>query len=95
MIKKVLLFVAAVLCSTFLSAQTGAGGVRGTVVNRAGRAPIAEAVLTFSLNGEKVAEATSDAAGKFLVEGLQNGIYDMTIKASGFLDGRAHAYQQD
>ena len=90
MIKKVLLFVAAVLCSTFLSAQTGAGGVRGTVVNRAGRAPIAEAVLTFSLNGEKVAEATSDAAGKFLVEGLQNGIYDMTIKAPGFLDAHVN-----
>ena len=90
MIKKVLLFVAAVLCSASLSAQNGAGGVRGTVVNRAGRAPIADAVLTFSLNGEKVAEATSDAAGKFLVEGLQNGIYDMNIKAPGFLDAHVN-----
>ena len=75
------------LCSLSLFAQEGDwGGVKGTVVNRAGRAPIAEAALTLSQNGETVATATSDAEGKFLIEGLPNGIYDMTIKAAGFLD---------
>ncbi|MBQ8573958.1 MAG: TonB-dependent receptor [Bacteroidales bacterium] len=87
MIKKVLLFIAAMLCSLSLFAQESDwGGVKGTVVNRAGRAPIAEAALTLSQNGETVATATSDAEGKFLIEGLPNGIYDMTIKAAGFLD---------
>ena len=87
MIKKVLLFIAAMLCSIALFAQESDwGGVKGTVVNRAGRAPIAEAALTLSQNGETVVTATSDADGKFLIENLPNGIYDMTIKAPGFLD---------
>ena len=91
MIKKVLLFIAAMLCSMALFAQESDwGGVKGTVVNRAGRAPIAEAALTLSQNGETVVTATSDADGKFLVENLPNGIYDMTIKAPGFLDANVN-----
>ena len=46
MIKKLLLTIAAVLCATALFAQKSEwGGVKGTVVNRAGRAPIAGAVI--------------------------------------------------
>ena len=60
MIKKALLLVAAVLFSAALFAQSGTGGVRGTVVNRAGRAPIASAVLTLSQDGETMASAKSD-----------------------------------
>ena len=90
MIKKLLLTIAAVLCATALFAQSEWGGVKGTVVNRAGRAPIAGAVMTFSQSGETVATVTSDAEGKFLVEGLENGIYDMTIKAPGFLDANVN-----
>ncbi len=86
MIKKLLLTIAAVLCAASLLAQSDWGGVTGTVVNRAGRAPIAGAALTLSQNGETVAATISDAEGKFLVEGLPNGIYDMTVKAPGFLD---------
>ena len=86
MIKKLLLTIAAVLCAASLLAQSDWGGVTGTVVNRAGRAPIAGAALTLSQNGETVAATTSDSEGKFLVEGLPNGIYDMTVKAPGFLD---------
>ena len=91
MIKKLSLFIAAMLCSVALFAQTGEwGGVRGTVVNRAGRAPIADAALTISQNGETVAQATTDAEGKFLVEGLPNGIYDMDIKVPGFVDAHVN-----
>ena len=90
MIKKLLLTIAAVLCATGLFAQAEWGGVKGTVVNRAGRAPIAGAALTLSQNGETVAAATSDADGKFLVEGLPNGMYDLMIKADGFLDANVN-----
>ena len=91
MIKKVFLTIAAVLCSAALIAQNSDfGGVKGTVVNRAGRAPIADVALTLSLGGETVATAVSDADGKFLVENLPNGIYDMTIKAPGFLDANVN-----
>ena len=71
MIKKLLLTIATVLCATALFAQQSEfGGVKGTVVNRAGRAPIAGASLTISQFGETLATATSDAAGTFLIEGL-------------------------
>ena len=89
--KKVLLLIAAVLCATAMFAQKSDwGGVKGTVVNRAGRAPIANATLTLSQNGEVVETAESDAEGKFLVEGLPNGMYDMTVKANGFLDAHVN-----
>ena len=90
MIKKVLLTIAAVLCASTLFAQNEWGGVKGTVVNRAGRAPIAEAQLTLTQNGEVVAQVVSDAEGKFLMENLPNGMYDMTVKAPGFLDANVN-----
>ena len=90
MIKKLLLTIAAVLCASALFAQSEWGGVKGTVVNRAGRAPIAEAAITLTQNGEAVAATTSDADGKFLIEQLPNGMYDMTIKAPGFLDANVN-----
>ena len=91
MTKKILLFIAAVLCSAALFAQSSEwGGVKGTVVNRAGRAPISQADILLFQKGETVATAKSDAEGRFLVEGLQNGIYDMTVKANGFLDANVN-----
>ena len=86
MIKKVLLTIAAVLCSLSLFAQSDFGGVKGKVVNRAGRTPIAGAELVLSQAGETVASATADSEGNFLVEDLQNGIYDLKVSAPGFLD---------
>ena len=90
MIKKVLFTIAATLCSLALFAQSDFGGVRGTVVNRAGRVPVAGAELTLSQGGAVFAAVKSDAEGKFLVEGLSNGIYDMTVKAVGFLDANVN-----
>ncbi len=88
--KKILLFIAAALCSLSLFAQGREGGVKGTVVNRAGRAPVADAVIVLSMNGEAMAETKSDEDGKFLVEMLPNGIYEMNIKAHGFIDANVH-----
>lgn len=67
MIKKVLSTIAMLLCTFALFAQSEWGGVKGTVVNRAGRAPIADAALTLSQNGETVATAVSDADRKSVV----------------------------
>ena len=90
MIKKVLSIITAVFCTLSLFAQSEWGGVKGTVVNRAGRAPIADAAITITQGGETIATATSDAEGKFLIEPLSNGMYDMTIKAPGFLDANVN-----
>ena len=80
MIKKVLLTIAAVLCASALFAQTEWGGVKGTVVNRVGRTPIAQAQLVVSQGNETVATAISGEDGTFLMESIPNGMYDMTIK---------------
>ena len=88
--KRILLTIAAVLFSFALFAQGEFGGIKGVVVNRAGRAPLSNAVLMISQNGELVAKVTSDSDGKFLVDGLSNGIYDMTVKVQGFLDANVN-----
>lgn len=90
MAKRLLLTIAAVLCSFALFAQVDFGGVKGKVVNRSGRAPLSNAVLVISQNGEQVAAATSDSEGNFLVENLPNGIYDMTVKVQGFIDANVN-----
>ena len=88
--KKLLLTIAAVLCTFSLFAQSQWGGVKGTVVNRAGRSAVPGASIELSQNGQNVATTQADAEGKFLVEGLLNGVYDMIVKANGFLDAHVN-----
>ena len=91
MIKKLILTITAVFCALSLFAQPSDwGGVKGTVVNRAGRIPIADAVLEISQNGETVAVTISAADGTFLIENLPNGMYDMKVTAPGFLDANVN-----
>ena len=90
MTKKLLLTIAAVLCSVVLFAQSPWGGVKGTVVNRAGRAAVAQAEIVLSQNGQPVVTAQADSEGRFLVEGLENGVYDMTVRANGYLDAHVN-----
>ena len=91
MIKRLLLTFAAILCALSLFAQQSDwGGVKGTVVNRAGRAAVPQAVIVLSQNGQTVESAQADSEGAFLVEGLPNGMYDMTVKAQGFLDSHVN-----
>ncbi len=87
--RKTLLLIVAALCSISLFAQ-GTGGVKGTVVNRAGRQPIANAEISLSMDGELVASTTSDTEGFFIIEPLENGIYTMIITAPGFLDANVN-----
>ena len=88
--KKLLLTIAAVLCSVVLFAQNPWGGVKGTVVNRAGRAAVPQAEIVLSQNGQQIATAQADGEGRFLVEGLENGMYDMTVRANGYLDAHVN-----
>ena len=89
--KKALLLISALFCSIALLAQKNDwGGVKGTVVNRAGRTPVAEASILLTQEGETVTTTISDSEGKFLIDGLPNGMYDMTIKAQGFLDANVN-----
>lgn len=82
MIRKLIAALAAVLCSAALFAQTG--GVKGTVVNRSGRTPVAGARLVLSRSGETIASKDAASDGRFLFEGLEDGIYVMSVTAPGF-----------
>lgn len=85
MIKKVLLLIATLCFSLALPAQNDMGGVKGTVVNRAGRLPVSGAVITLSQNGEVRCTGLSGEDGKFLLEGLVNGVYDMKVEAVDYI----------
>ena len=93
--KKLTLALVALLCTLGLAAQEFTGGVRGTVVSRSDRSPIAGAALELYQGTELVAAMTADDAGRFLFEGLDNGIYDLVIRAQDFLETRVNVTVND
>ena len=90
MSRKLTLALAAFLCSLSLLAQEYTGGVKGTVVNRADREPVAGATLTLYQGAVVVATAQADEAGNFLIENLQDGLYDLVLEAPEFLQTRVN-----
>ena len=90
MSKKLILAFAAILCTLGLAAQSYTGGVKGTVINRTDRRPVAEATLVLMQGLEEIATATSDASGDFLIPDLANGMYDLVITAPDFLETRVN-----
>ncbi|MFB0973791.1 MAG: carboxypeptidase-like regulatory domain-containing protein, partial [Bacteroidales bacterium] len=64
-------------------AQDLTGGVKGTVASRAGRVPIKDALVTVYASPENRTVYTSED-GKFLIDKLADGIYRMTVEASGY-----------
>ena len=90
MIKKLTLATVALLLALGLSAQTFTGGVRGTVVSRADRSPVPGAVLVLYQGTAEVATVTSGDDGRFLIEDLDNGIYDLVIQAPDYLETRVN-----
>lgn len=85
MIKKLTTALTAFLIALTVGAQTYTGGVKGTVVNRAGRTPVAGASLCLSQNGTIVAEVKSAGDGTFLVNNLADGVYAMSVDADGYI----------
>ena len=68
--------------SYYTSPVTGdRGGVEGTVVNRNGRAPIADASLQLYRGTELIAEGPSDSNGYFLFSEVDNGDYRLVVTA--------------
>ena len=91
MMKRFLAAFAALFCSLALFAQTGeVGGVKGTVVNRAGRVPVPNAHITIVKDATAVVDDYAHGDGSFLFDGLANGQYLMTVSAAGFLPSQIH-----
>ena len=80
------LFSIIVLSLLALSAYAqGLGGIKGYILNRTDRSPIAGASLVLDLDGTTVATAKTDSEGKYYFEGLANGSYRIDVSADGFV----------
>ena len=82
--KKAATILAALIACASLFAQTG--GVKGRVVSRSDRSPVSGASLSVSQGSNILGTAVASDDGSFLVEGLENGMFDMKITADGFAD---------
>lgn len=85
MIKKLFSAIAAFLLCVALFAQQPTGGIKGTVVSRSDRSPVTDASLKLMSGATLAGTMTSDSQGNFHLEGLADGMYDLIIEASGYL----------
>ncbi|MBQ9475459.1 MAG: carboxypeptidase regulatory-like domain-containing protein [Bacteroidales bacterium] len=80
--KKIITTLAAVLLA--LSAFAQSGGIKATVVNRAGRIPIPQAQVQLFKDGVQLRSVSSDADGCFVINGVDNGNYSVQVTAEGY-----------
>jgi hypothetical protein len=62
------------------------GGLKGTIRTVRG-AGIPDATITVRKKGVGVKSVSSDAKGNFLIEGLENGLYNLVFEAAGYSTG--------
>lgn len=82
--KKIFLTFAASLIAFISFAQTG--GIKATVVNRAGRAPVNNARISLQKGAELIADFISSQDGTFFFQNLEDGNYFLKVSADGFVD---------
>ena len=66
------------------------GGVKGTVVNRSGRVPVAGAELQILKGENAVGTVYASSDGSFVFDNLENGLYLMKVSAPGFLPSQVN-----
>ena len=93
--KRILLALAAILASVAVYGQAYTGGVKGTVVNRNGRAAVENARLTLYQGATELATVVSDADGNFLIPDLADGMYTLVITAPDFLETQVQVTVND
>ena len=65
------------------------GGVTGTVVERGGRTPVEGATVTLYQGAAELATVTTGPEGRFRIDGLPDGMYDLVVTAPQFLETRS------
>ncbi len=68
-----------------MSAEEAPGGVKGTVVSRAGRVPVANAEVLVYSGVDLIGARYTSSDGTFSYEGLSDGHYMLKISAPGFM----------
>ena len=93
--RKFILFILALLPLAPAFAQDGAGGIKGQIVSRSGRAPVSAAEITVRDAQGNIVKAVSGDDGAFVFDGLAEGDYTLTVDAPGFSTGRVQVNVED
>lgn len=95
MIKKYLLSISALILSVAMSAQNPTGGVKGVVVDRSSKTALDGAVLKLYSGTQEIATVRTGADGSFYIPDLKDGLYDLVIENSNYLQSKVNVTVND
>ena len=95
MIKKYLLSISALILSVAMSAQNPTGGVKGVVVDRSSKTALDGAVLKLYSGTQEIATVRTGADGSFYIPDLKDGMYDLVIENSNYLQSEVNVTVND
>ena len=95
MIKKYLLSISALILSVAMSAQNPTGGVKGVVVDRSSKTALDGAVLKLYSGTQEIATVRTSADGSFYIPDLKDGMYDLVIENSNYLQSKVNVTVND
>ena len=95
MIKKYLLSIFALVLSVAMSAQNPTGGVKGVVVDRSSKTALDGAVLKLYSGTQEIATVRTGADGSFYIPDLKDGMYDLVIENSNYLQSKVNVTVND
>lgn len=95
MINKYLLSISALILSVAMSAQNPTGGVKGVVVDRSSKTALDGAVLKLYSGAQEIATVRTGADGSFYIPDLKDGMYDLVIENSNYLQSKVNVTVND
>ena len=95
MIKKYLLSISALILSVAMSAQNPTGGVKGVVMDRSSKTALDGAVLKLYSGTQEIATVRTGADGSFYIPDLKDGMYDLVIENSNYLQSKVNVTVND
>ena len=95
MIKKYLLSISALILSVAMYAQNPTGGVKGVVVDRSSKTALDGAVLKLYSGTQEIATVRTGADGSFYIPDLKDGMYDLVIENSNYLQSKVNVTVND
>ena len=95
MIKKYLLSISVLILSVAMSAQNPTGGVKGVVVDRSSKTALDGAVLKLYSGTQEIATVRTGADGSFYIPDLKDGMYDLVIENSNYLQSKVNVTVND
>jgi hypothetical protein len=86
-------FLALLLLTGQIYAQTTRGTIAGTVTDPSGQVVVSAKVTAAAANGGETRTVTTGAQGEYRIESLTPGLYTVTVNAPGFAQSQINNYQ--